>query len=431
MIEMNENARRLLIRGARILNPARREDYIGNILIAGDRISAVSENLYDPDAVVIDASGLTAVPGFVDLHVHLRDPGFTDKEDILSGCRAAAAGGVTSLLCMPNTRPAVDTPETVRYILEKAKDADAHVYVAAAVTKGIKGAELCDLMALREAGASALSDDGRPVVDTSCLVEAMRRAPELGMLIAAHCEDLYLAKKWYLNEGETAEQLGLPGVSPAAEDCGTAREIAVAAAYNVPVHICHVSTRTSAAMIRDAKARGVQVTAETAPHYLLLTDRELLKKDADYRMNPPLRTDVDRLAMIEALKDGTIDAIATDHAPHTPAEKADFLKAPNGSIGMETSFAASYTALVKTGILTLGELVEKMSVRPAQILGIEAGAIGAGEIADIALIDEREEWTVDPEKLHGKSRNTPFKGMTLTGKVKATICGGRVVYSEI
>lgn len=423
--------KRLLIRGARILNPAHGEDYVGNILITGDRVSAVSENLYDDEAEVIEAKGLTAVPGFIDLHVHLRDPGFTAKEDIHTGCRAAAAGGVTSLLCMPNTKPAVDTPETVRYILEEAKTADAHIYVAAAITKGLQGAELCDLDALRDAGAVALSDDGRPVVDTACLVEAMRRAPELGMIVAAHCEDLFLAKKWYMNEGEISKELGLPGVPAAAEDCGTAREIAVAAAYDVPVHICHVSTKTSAALIRDAKARGVKVTAETAPHYLLMTDRELLKKDADYRMNPPLRAEEDRLAMIEAVRDGTIDVIATDHAPHTPEEKADFLKAPNGSIGMETSFAGAYTALVKTGVLTLGELVEKMSVRPAEILGIETGSIGAGQVADIVLIDENEEWVVDPDKLHGKSRNTPFKGMTLQGKVKVTVCGGKVVYNEL
>ena len=430
-IRMEKNVKRLLIRGARILNPARGEDYVGNILIAGDRVSAVSEHVYDDDAVVIEANGLTAVPGFIDLHVHLRDPGFTDKEDIHTGCKAAAAGGVTSLLCMPNTKPAIDNVETVRYILEEAKTADAHVYVAAAITKGLKGEELCDLDALREAGAVALSDDGRPVVDTACLVEAMRRAPELGMIVAAHCEDLFLAKKWYLNEGEVSKALGLPGVPAAAEDCGTAREIAVAAAYDVPVHICHVSTKTSADLIRDAKARGVKVTAETAPHYLLMTDKELLKKDADYRMNPPLRAEADRLAMIEAVKDGTIDVIATDHAPHTPAEKADFLNAPNGSIGMETSFAGAYTALVKTGVLTLSELVEKMSVRPAQILGIEAGMIGAGQTADIVLIDENEEWTVDENKLHGKSRNTPFKGMTLQGKVKVTVCGGRVVYNAL
>ena len=428
---MEENGKRLLIRGARILNPARGEDYVGNILIAGERVSAVSEHVYDDDAVVINANGLVAVPGFIDLHVHLRDPGFTDKEDIHTGCKAAAAGGVTSLLCMPNTKPAIDNVETVRYILEEAKTADAHVYVAAAITKGLQGAELCDLEALREAGAVALSDDGRPVVDTACLVEAMRRAPELGMIVAAHCEDLFLAKKWYLNEGETSKELGLPGVPAAAEDCGTAREIAVAAAYDVPVHICHVSTKTSAALIRDAKARGVKVTAETAPHYLLMTDKELLKKDADYRMNPPLRAEEDCLAMIEAVKDGTIDVIATDHAPHTPEEKADFLKAPNGSIGMETSFAGAYTALVKTGVLTLAELVEKMSVRPAEILGIEAGMIGAGQVADIVLIDEHEVWTVDENKLHGKSRNTPFKGMQLQGKVKLTVCGGRIVYNEL
>ena len=428
---MEQNGKRILIRGARILNPARGEDYVGNILITGDRVSAVSEHVYDDDAVVIEANGLTAVPGFIDLHVHLRDPGFTDKEDIHTGCRAAAAGGVTSLLCMPNTKPAIDTAETVRYILDEAKTADAHVYVAAAITKGLQGVELCDLDALREAGAVALSDDGRPVVDTACLVEAMRRAPELGMIVAAHCEDLFLAKKWYLNEGEISEALGLPGVPAAAEDCGTAREIAVAAAYDVPVHICHVSTKTSAALIRDAKARGVKVTAETAPHYLLMTDKELLKKDADYRMNPPLRAEADRLAMIEAVKDGTIDVIATDHAPHTPEEKADFLKAPNGSIGMETSFAGAYTALVKTGVLTLSELVEKMSVRPAQFLGIEAGVIGAGQTADIVLIDENEVWTVDADKLHGKSRNTPFKGMELQGKVKLTVCGGRIVYNEL
>lgn len=431
MNDMEQNAKKILIRGARIVNPARGEDFVGNILIADGRISAVSADASDAQAEVIEAAGLTAVPGLVDLHVHLRDPGFTDKEDVLTGCRAAAAGGVTSLLCMPNTKPAADTPETVRYILDKAKDADAHVYVAAAITKGIAGETLNDLAALREAGAAALSDDGRPVVDTACLAEAMQKAPALGMLVAAHCEDLYLAKKWYLNEGEISAQLGLPGVPAAAEDCGTAREIAVAAAYGVPVHICHVSTATSAALIRDAKARGVQVTAETAPHYLLLTDRALLKKDADYRMNPPLRTEKDRLAMIEALRDGTIDAIATDHAPHTPEEKADFLKAPNGSIGMETSFSASYTALVKTGVLTLPALIERMSVRPAQILGIEAGVIEAGAPADIALIDENAVWTVDPDKLHGKSRNTPFKGMTLHAKVRATVCGGRIAYSEL
>ena len=233
-----------------------------------------------------------------------------------------------------------------------------------------------------------------------------------------------------MNEGEISAQLGVKGIPAAAEDCGTAREIALAAADGVPIHICHVSTATSVALIRDAKRRGVRVTAETAPHYFSLTERELLKRDADYRMNPPLRTEADVKAITEGLLDGTLDAVATDHAPHTPGEKADFVKAPNGSIGMETSFSASYTYLVKTGLMTLGQLVEKMSVNPAKILGIPAGTLAVGANADIALIDLNEEWTVDPGKLHGKSKNTPFKGMTLTGRVKKTVLGGRLVFES-
>lgn len=420
----------LLIRGARIVDPAGKFSGPGDIWIEDGRIRAVGENLPAKDAPVFDAAGLTAVPGFVDLHVHLRDPGFTEKEDILSGCRAAAAGGVTSLLCMPNTKPAVDTPETVRYILEKAKQADAHVYVAAAVTKGLGGTALNDLESLKNAGASALSDDGRPVVDTGCLRAALEAGERLGLLCTMHCEDLYLAKNWKMHEGAVSRELGLPGVSRAAEDCGTAREIAMVESLGLAVHICHVSTKTSVAMIRAAKARGVRVTAETAPHYLLLTDEALKTRDADFRMNPPLRTEEDRLALIEGLLDGTLDAIATDHAPHTPEEKADFLAAPNGSVGMETSFAASYTALVQSGRMTLEALVEKMSASPAALLGIEAGRLAPGMMADIALLDENERWTVDAAKLHGKSRNTPFKGMELQGKIKATVLAGRIVFDE-
>ena len=233
-----------------------------------------------------------------------------------------------------------------------------------------------------------------------------------------------------VNEGEISESLGVKGMPSAAEDAGTAREIALAESYGLPVHICHVSTATSAAMIRDAKKRGVRVTAETAPHYLMLTENELMKRDADYRMNPPLRTEKDRLAMIEALKDGTIDAIATDHAPHTPKEKSDFVNAPNGSIGMETSFAAAYTVLVKGGIMSEEELIRKMSSEPASILGTYGGGFAKGEPADMMLYRE-EEWTVDPEKLHGKSKNTPFKNLTLSAKVKLTIFGGRIVFNDL
>ncbi len=418
----------LLIRGARIVNPAKGEDYYGDIAVENGKITAMGCLGSLPGGRQINGMGLVAAPGLVDMHVHLRDPGFTQKEDILTGCRAAAAGGVTSLLAMPNTNPTVDSPETVQYILDKAREADAHVYVAAAVTKGLKSEEPCDWKALAQAGAIALSDDGRPVENTKFLAQAMMAAPKLGLRVTAHCEDLYLAKGGIMHEGEISRKLGVPGIPAAAEDCGTAREIALAAAYGIPVHICHVSTRTSMNMIRDAKRRGIAVTAETCPHYFTLTDKALEGRDADYRMNPPLRTEDDRLAMIEGLRDGTLDAIATDHAPHTPEEKADFLHAPNGSVGMETSLAASITQLVETGEMSLFQLIEKMSVNPARILGIPAGVLEVGAAADIVLFDPKATWTVDENALHGKSKNTPFKGMTLTGKVKMTICGGRIVY---
>ena len=417
-----------VIKNATVVSPADGLNGANDILIENGRIAAVGQNLSGDRE--IDAAGLYAVPGLVDMHVHLRDPGQTAKEDILTGCNAAAAGGVTSLLAMPNTNPAADSPETVRYILDKAKEAKARVYVAASITKGLQGKEPTDLQALRDAGAVGLSDDGRPVLQTKHLREAMNRAPKLGMTVVAHCEDLSLAEGGKINEGAVSEALGVKGIPAAAEDCGTAREIALAAADNVPVHICHVSTRTSVALVRDAKRRGVKVTAETAPHYFSLTEQALMGRDADFRMNPPLRTAADVQAIIEGLQDGTLDAIATDHAPHTPEDKADFEKAPNGSIGMETSLAVGVTYLVKPGLLSFSQLIEKMSANPAKLLGIPAGTLAVGAAADIALVDLNREWTVDVDRLHGKSKNTPFKGMTLTGKVVKTFLGGEVVFDE-
>ena len=417
---------RLLIQNARIIDPSQNLDQGGDLLLEEGRIAQIGRELSQEGAQVIDARGLVAAPGLVDMHVHLRDPGLTYKEDLYSGCRAAAAGGVTSLLAMPNTKPAMDSPETVRDLLKRAQTAGAAVYTAACVTKDLGGEELTDLKALKEAGAIALSDDGRPVVNTRRLLEALEQAPALGLVVTAHCEDLYLAAGGLMNEGEVSRQLGVPGIPAAAEDCGTAREIAAAASIGAPIHICHVSTKGSVELIRDAKARGVRVTAETCPHYLLLTDKALESKDADYRMNPPLRGEEDRLALIQALKDGTIDAISTDHAPHSPEEKGDFLKAPNGSIGMETSLAATLTAL--KGVLTLPEILAKMSWNPARILNIPAGTLRTGANADVVLFDPEKKWLVDPERLHGKSKNTPFKGMTLQGKVAMTIFRGRVVY---
>lgn len=420
----------LLIKNAVVVSPADGINEQLDIFISNGVIAQLGKDL-SADCKTLDAEGLYAVPGLVDMHVHLRDPGQTHKEDIITGCNAAAAGGVTSLLAMPNTIPTTDSAETVKYILDKAKGANANVYVAASITKGLKSLEPTDLNELKTAGAIALSDDGRPVENTKFLSEAMKKAPELGMSVVAHCEDLFLADGGKINEGEVSEKLGVKGIPASAEDCGTAREIALAAALDVPIHICHVSTKTSVALIRDAKARGVKVTAETAPHYFSLTEKELLRGDADYRMNPPLRTKADVEEIITGLLDGTLDAVATDHAPHTPEEKADFVKAPNGSIGMETSLAVGITYLVKTGIMSFEQLIQKMSVNPSRILGINAGTLSAGAPADIALVDLDEVWTVDVEKLHGKSKNTPFKGKTLCGKVKKTILSGKVVFEDI
>lgn len=419
----------LLIKNANVVSPADKINGRYDILVKDGKIAEIGESLAT-DGEVINAEGLYAIPGLVDMHVHLRDPGQTHKEDIITGCKAAAAGGVTSVLAMPNTTPATDNAQTVKYILEKAENADAHVYVAASITKDLKSLEPTNLEELKNAGAIALTDDGRPVENTKFLSDAMKNAPKYGMSVVAHCEDLFLADGGKINEGEVSEKLGVKGIPASAEDCGTAREIALSAALDVPVHICHVSTKTSVALIRDAKNRGVKVTAETAPHYFSLTDRELLRGDADFRMNPPLRTIGDMDEIINGLLDGALDAIATDHAPHTPEEKADFVKAPNGSIGMETSLAVGITCLVKRGLLTLDKLVEKMSVNPAKILGINAGTLAVGADADIALVDLDEEWTVDVDKLHGKSKNTPFKGRRLYGKVKKTILSGNVVFED-
>lgn len=423
------NIENLLIKNALTVSPADNINKVCDVYIKDGVIAQIGDNL-SFDGKVIDAEGLVLIPGLVDMHVHLRDPGQTHKEDIYTGCKASAAGGVTSLLAMPNTTPSADSAETVEYILKKAENADAHVYVAASITKGLKSKEPTDLDELKKAGAIALSDDGRPVENTKFLSDAMKKAPELGMSVVAHCEDLYLADGGKMNDGEISRKLGIKGIPASAEDCGTAREIALAAALDVPIHICHVSTKTSVALIRDAKKRGVKVTAETAPHYFSLTEQELLKRDADYRMNPPLRTQSDVEEIIKGLQDGTLDAIATDHAPHTPEEKADFAGAPNGSVGMETSLAVSLTYLVKTGLMTLEELVEKMSVNPAKILGIDAGHIAAGKPADLALVDLDREWVVDENRLHGKSKNTPFKGKRLCGKVKYTILSGKTVFVD-
>ncbi len=419
-----------LIRGARVTDPSqKRENEPLDVLIRDGVVADLGPSL-SADAREIRADGLDLLPGLVDIHVHLRDPGQTHKEDILSGCRAAAAGGVTSVACMPNTSPVCDTPAVVGEILEKAKRADARVYPVAAITSSLKGEHMTDFAALKAAGAVAVSDDGRPVPTGSMMKRALEEAAAAGLPVLSHSEDLSIAAGGIMHEGAVSRALGVPGIHPAAEEAATAREIALAAATGCPVHICHVSTKGSVALIRDARRRGVRVTGETAPHYIALTDAQLLSRDADYRMNPPLRSEEDVAAVLQALEDGTLTVVATDHAPHAPAEKADFVSAPNGAVGLETSLSVCYTKLVETGRLTLSELIARMAWNPARLLHLAGGTLQKGAPADLVLFDPAARWTVDPEGLHGKSRNTPFKGMTLTGRVKLTMLGGRVVFDE-
>ncbi len=421
---------RLLIRGAVIIDPVNGINERLDMLCENGHIAALAQVLQVEDAQVFDAGGLVCAPGLVDMHVHLRDPGQTYKEDIFSGCRAAAAGGVTSLACMPNTQPVCDTPKVISYINKRAVKAYARVYPVAAITKSLAGKQITDIAALKNAGAVALSDDGYPVASPDIMAQALRLASQLGIKVLAHCEDTALVKGGIINKGKVSQSLGLPGIDRAAEDEATARDIAIAESTGMPVHICHVSTRRSVALIREARQRGVQVTGETAPHYFTLTDEQLKSHDADFRMNPPLRTQDDVNAVIEGLCDGTLSAIATDHAPHSRQDKKDFFSAPNGVIGLETSLAAAITALVNTGNISLERLIMLMSAQPARILGIPAGTLSIGAPADAVIFDQNETWKVSPDELHGKSRNTPYKGMVFKGRVKATVLGGRLIYNN-
>ncbi|MCM1530236.1 MAG: dihydroorotase [Alistipes sp.] len=416
----------ILIKNIRAVDA--RNDAVTDVFIENGKIAEVSPNIRLGADEVIDGTDLVLMPSLFDMHVHLRDPGFTHKEDVESGCSAALAGGVTGVLAMPNTKPPCDNPETIRYIRDKAKDTGVDVYPVGCVTGGMSGNGLCDYEALKAAGCICISDDGRPVENAEMMLRALELSNENGLLVASHCEDLSIINGGIMNKGEVSEKLGVRGMDRASEDYITAREMILAQSVNARIHICHVSTEGSTEMIRFAKSRGVKVTCETAPHYFMLTEKELEKRDADYRMNPPLRTKSDVRAIIEGIKDGTIDCIITDHAPHAPEEKADFEKAPNGVVGLETSLAATLTALYHTGEISLKKVVELMCVSPRRILGLEIPAIQPGKTADLVIADINRKWTVEPEKLRSKSKNTVFKGMTLTGKPVMTISKGVIRY---
>lgn len=418
----------LLIKNGRLVDGEMNR--MGDLLILDGKIIKIADRLDYPADETVDAGGCTVMPGLVDMHVHLRDPGYLYKEDILSGCEAAAAGGVTAVACMPNTSPVNDNPEVVDYILLRAKQARARVYPIASISRRMQGGELTNFSKLKQAGAVGVSDDGRPVENRQLMKDALIQAQASGLLPISHCEDLTIIAGGIINKGKVSERLGVRGMDRLSEDSITRREIELARETGCPIHIAHVSTVGSVEAIRQAKAEGVRVTCETCPHYFMLTEDELLKRDADYRMNPPLREERDRAAVEAAVLDGTIDCIVTDHAPHSAAEKADFEKAPNGVVGLETSLAATLTALYHTGKLTLGEIVRLMSERPARLLGIEGGVLREGAAADLAIVDPDEEWTVEPAKLHSKSKNTVFKGRTLRGKVKMTVLGGEIVYED-
>ncbi len=421
----------LLLKNGYVVDSANGFEGKADIVIRNDEI-----HLVEPDIPtegyenIVDCTGRIIIPGICDMHVHLRDPGQTHKEDIITGGEAAAAGGVTAVACMPNTTPPVDNAETVKYIIEKAKDAKTKVYPVGCITKGLKGEELCDFEELRNAGCVAVSDDGRPVLNSRVMARAMIKAHYAGLKVLSHCEDPAITNGGIINAGKVAKELGVKGVHRLAEDIMTTREITLATDLEMPIHICHVSTSTSMQNIRNAVRYGAMVTCETAPHYFMLTEELLRSRDADYRMSPPLRTADDVTAITEGICDGTIDCIITDHAPHSAEEKADFEKAPNGVVGLETSLAATLTALYHTGKVPLQRIVTMMCVNPRKILGIPGGSFTVGEPADVTIFDPDEEWVVEPQKLHSKSKNTPFKGMTLKGRVKMTILDGKIVYED-
>ena len=401
-----------------------------DVLVDGGKIIAMEEEIAEAgDMTVICARGLAVIPGLVDMHVHFREPGFEYKEDIMSGATAAAAGGVTTCCCMPNTSPVADNADTLRYIIDRAQETPARVLPIGAVTKGQRGEELTDFAALKAAGAVALSDDGNSVQSAELMRRAMKLARECGMTIISHCEDSGMAGNLSVNEGPVSKELGLAGRPAVAEDIMVARDVMLAADTGAKLHIAHVSTAASVEIIRRAKAAGIGVTSETGPQYFTLTEDEVLRKGALARVNPPLRTAEDVAAIICGLADGTIDVIATDHAPHSANEKALPLSdAMSGMIGLETSLALVLTFLHQTGDLSINEIIALMSSNPARIIGVEAGALKVGGVADITIFDPDEEWIVDPEKFKSKARNTPFTGMKLRGKIKYTIVAGKVAY---
>ncbi|MBM4122577.1 MAG: dihydroorotase [Nitrospira sp.] len=424
----------ILIQGGHVIDPGRLNDR-ADVLIENGKIAAVGKNLVAyarggaSSATVIDATGKLVLPGFIDLHVHLREPGFEYKETIQTGTASAAAGGFTSVCCMPNTNPVNDNQSVTEFILDQARAAgNAHVFPVGAITKGSEGKELAEIGDLRRAGCVAISDDGQPVMNSLVMRRAMEYALAFDLPVIDHCEDLHLSEGGCMNEGLVSTQLGLQGIPSAAEDVMVARNLSLAELTGARLHLAHVSTAGSVRMVREAKARGVRVTAEACPHHFSLTEESVRGFNTLAKMNPPLRTWQDVQAIKDGLRDGTIDVIATDHAPHAAQEKQlEFAQAPNGIVGLETALPLTL-ALVEEGVLSLEAAVAKLTSEPAKAFSLPKGSLAPGADADLVVVDAQASWEVDPARFRSKSKNTPFAGWKVKGRVTATIVAGRVVY---
>ena len=422
----------LLIKGGRVIDPSQGLDEKLDILVVDGKIKEIGKKLTTGKGVeAIDAKGMIVSPGLIDMHVHLRDPGLEYKEDIVTGTRAAAAGGFTSVACMPNTKPVNDNKAVTSYIIAKAKaEGLVNVFPVGCITQGMKGENLAEMGDMKEAGCVAVSDDGRPVSNPELMRRALEYAKGMGIMLISHSEDLGLSADGQMNDGFTATELGLKGIPWVAEDAAIARDVFLAEFTHSPIHVAHVSTKGSVRIIRDAKARGVKVTCETGPHYFTLTEDAVRGYDSNAKMNPPLRAAEDVEAIRAGLADGTIDAIATDHAPHHMDEKdVEFVLASNGIIGLETSLPLSLV-LVDDKVFDLNALITAMSLNPARILGIDRGTLAPGSVADITIIDPDAVWTVEAEKLASRSKNSPFLGKEMKGRATYTIVDGKIVFKR-
>ena len=422
----------LLIKGGRVIDPAQQLDAVLDVLVENKGIKAVGQGRAVPaGTTTVDAAGCYVTPGLIDMHVHLRDPGQEYKEDIVSGTRAAVAGGFTSVCCMPNTKPVIDSKAVASYIIAKAKaEGFCNVFPVGTITQGMGGERMSEMGELKETGCVAVSDDGKPVRNAELMRRALQYAQGIGILVISHAEELELVGEGTMNEGFTSTELGLKGIPRVAEEIATAREVLLAEYTGAPVHIAHVSTAGAVRIIREGKARGVQVTCETAPHYFTLTDAAVRGYNTNAKMNPPLREAADVAAIKAGLQDGTIDCIATDHAPHHLDDKdVEFNEAMNGIIGLETSLPLALR-LVAEGVLTLPQLVEKMALNPARLLGLGRGTLQPGAPADITVIDPDIQWTVTAEGLLSKSKNSPVLGQAMQGGARCTVVGGKVKFQR-